>query len=187
MGNPGGLPDGFFLCCVSCCKEVPADVEDIPSRPKDAGTCGTSVHTNGCFCLLFYHPKDGSHKHTRHLALPDKNGNVKRDKTMEYEYRCVSPVLEDGEGEFQSLCGNPVLRPDKGDPSSNAQLIVCPKECSGKDCKLFYSSGGKWKPVEAGKDGTDKKFSETPQHQLKIDPDDLDELRKKMMFLCFCV
>jgi len=187
MGNPGGLPDGFFLCCVSCCEKVDDGSEEIPSRPKKAGTCGTHVHTNGCFCLLFYHPKPGEHhEHTRHLALPDKNGVVKRDPNMVYEYRCVSPVLVDGASEYLSLCGDATLRKDPADPNSDAQLIECPKECSGKACGLFYSSGGKWKPVEKGDDGTDKKFSETPRGQLKIEPADLDELRKKVMFLCLC-
>jgi len=188
MGNPGGLPDGFFLCCVTCCKEVPANLEEIPSRAKNPGDCGTHVHTNECFCLLFYHPKPGeSHEHTRHLALPDKNGNVKRDPAVVYEYRCVSPVLEEGAGEYKSLCGDPVLRKDPADPNSSAMLIECPKECSGKACTLFYSSGSKWKPVEANDAGTDKKFSESARGQLKIEPDELDKLRKKMMFLCLCV
>lgn len=190
MGNPGGLPDGFFLCCESeddCCPDVPEEGEEILSRPNKAGTCGTATHTNGCFCLLFYHPKPGEHHaHTRHLALPDKKGKVKRDPNMVYEYRCVSLRITDGEGKFVKVCGDPVLKTDPGDPSSSSQLIVCPKECSGQNCKLFFSSGGKWKLVEAGKDATDKKFTETPQHQLKIDPNDLDELRKKMMFFCVC-
>jgi len=188
MANPGGLPDGFFLCCDACCEAVEAGKDEIPSRAPKAGACGTHVHTNGCFCLLFYHPKPGeSHEHTRHLALPDKNGIVKLDKAMVYEYRCVSPLIEDGAGEYSSLCGDVVLRKDPADPNSDAKLIACPRECSGKDCTLFYSSGGKWKPVEANDAGTDKKFSKTSHPgQLAIDPKDLDELRKKMMFLCLC-
>ena len=187
MGNPGGLPDGFVLCCETCCKEIPADLEEIPSRAKDAGTCGTHVRTNGCFCLLFYHPKRGeSHEHTRHLALPDKKGNVKRDKEVVYEYRCVLPVIEDGAGEYTALCGDAVLKKDHADPNSNVMFLECPKECAGKECGLFYSSGGKWKPVEANDAGTDKKFSKSDRGQLKIEPGDLDELRKKTMFLCLC-
>lgn len=192
MGNPGGLPDGFFLCCESdedCCPDVPEEGEDIPSRPPKAGSCGTATHTNGCICLLFYHPKAGeSHAHTRHLALPDKSGKVKRDKNMVYEYRCVSLRLSGGGGGggFVKICGDPVFKKDPADPMSAAQLIVCPKECSGKDCALYFSSGEKWKQVEADQDATEKKFSETQHHQLKIDPNDLDGLRKKMMFFCVC-
>jgi hypothetical protein len=134
--------------------------------------------------LLFYHDADG---HGRTLALPDSKGNVTLIAGKVYEYRCVKPVLDGGQGTYASLCGDPVLKADPADPNGSGRLIQCPKECEGEACRLFYSyKGGKWRRVKANDDGTGSKFTQTPRG-LKIDPADLDELMKKMMFRCFCV
>ena len=193
MGNLRGLPEGFEYCgCDKCCPEREQG-KKLPPAPGKKEHCFDG--RPNCYCELFYHHADGSHKHRRYLALPGSGGTVEPQDEFVYDYYCVQPAFDisvNNREKYKSVCDEPVTQKDQSDPMSDKLVFTCPGGCTGGKCFLFYVSGGedgyddRWKPVGKG-EAFGKKFSVNSSGRLTIAEKDLDELKTKYRFKCFCL